>query len=118
MINVTHWLGALAGVRGTVHKRNPVRDDIHAAAAHILTLITLIARRRRQRFGRHVYCDHLDAWSAAADLSSQRHMSAENCLSVEARKPRRCMMNCGQAARQCTKPNLFHEGGESFTRLI
>jgi lactate racemase len=44
MINVTHWLGALAGVRGTIGiKDTPVRAMIHAAAEHVPTPSTLIA---------------------------------------------------------------------------
>lgn len=76
MINVTHWLGALAGVRGTIGiKETPVRDMIHAATAHILTPITLIALVVVDKGLAGIFIgDHLGAWSAAADLSSQRHI--------------------------------------------
>ena len=77
MINVTHWLGALAGVRGTIGiKDTPVRDMIHAAAAHISTPATLIALVVVGKGLAGVFVgDHLEAWSAAADLSSQRHIT-------------------------------------------
>lgn len=76
MINVTHWLGALAGVRGTIGiKKTPVRDMIHAATTHIPTPITLIALVVLTEGLAGVFVgDHLSAWSAAADLSAQRHI--------------------------------------------
>jgi nickel-dependent lactate racemase len=76
MINVTHWLGALAGVRGTIGvKKTPVRDMIHAAAEHVPTPITLIALVVVGDGLAGIFVgDHLNAWSAAADLSSQRHI--------------------------------------------
>ena len=77
MINVTHWLGALAGVRSTIGiKDTPVRDMIHAAAAHISTPATLIALVVVGKGLAGVFIgDHLEAWSAAVDLSSQRHIT-------------------------------------------
>lgn len=76
MINVTHWLGALAGVRGTIGiKETPVRDMIHAAAEHVSTPITLISLVVVGKGLAGMFVgDHLSAWSAAADLSSQRHI--------------------------------------------
>jgi len=76
MINVTHWLGALAGVRGTIGiKETPVRDMIHAAAAHVPTPSTLIALVVVGKGLAGMFIgDYLSAWSAAADLSSQRHI--------------------------------------------
>ncbi len=76
MINVTHWLGALAGVRGTIGiKETPVRDMIHAAAEHVPTPVTLIALVVVGKGLAGMFIgDHLTAWSAAADLSSQRHI--------------------------------------------
>lgn len=76
MINVTHWLGALAGVRGTIGiKRTPVRDMIHAAAESVQTPITLIALVVvGQGLAGMFIGDHLEAWQAAADLSSERHI--------------------------------------------
>ena len=76
MINVTHWLGALAGVRGTIGIKNtPVRDMIHAAAAHLSTPSTLIALVVVGKGLAGMFIgDYLSAWDAAADLSSQRHI--------------------------------------------
>jgi nickel-dependent lactate racemase len=76
MINATHWLGALAGVRGTIGvKETPVRDTIHAAAAHVPTPITLIALVVVGKGVAGIFIgDHISAWGAAADLSSQRHI--------------------------------------------
>jgi lactate racemase len=76
MINATHWLGALAGVVGTIGlKDTPVRAMIHAAAAKLQTPITLIALvvEGHDLSGLFVG-DYLSAWSAAADLSAQRHI--------------------------------------------
>ena len=76
MINVTHWLGALAGVRGTIGiKETPVRDLIHAAAEHVPTPATLIALVVEGKGLAGIFIgDHRSAWSAAADLSAQRHI--------------------------------------------
>ena len=76
MINVTHWLGALAGVRGTIGLKNtPVRDMIHAAATHVATPTTLIALVIVGKGIAGMFIgDYLTAWSAAADLSAQRHI--------------------------------------------
>lgn len=76
MINVTHWLGALAGVRGTIGiKETPVRDMIHAAATHIPTPTTLIALVVVGKGLAGIFIgDYETAWSAAADLSSERHI--------------------------------------------
>ena len=76
MINVTHWLGALAGVRGTIGiKETPVRDMIHAAATHVPTPITLIGLVVVDKGLAGVFIgDHLEAWCEAVDLSSQRHI--------------------------------------------
>lgn len=76
MINVTHWLGALAGVRGTIGlKDTPVRGLIHEAARQVPTPITLIALVvQGQGLSGMFVGDHEAAWAAAADLSSQRHI--------------------------------------------
>ncbi len=76
MINTTHWLGALAGVRGTIGiKETPVRAMIHAAARHIPTPTTLIALVvAGDGLAGMFIDDHESAWSAAADLSSKRHI--------------------------------------------
>jgi len=76
MINATHWLGALAGVVGTIGiKDTPVRAMIHAAAEKLPTPVTLIALTVEGHDLSGIFIgDHLTAWSAAADLSAQRHI--------------------------------------------
>ena len=76
MINFTHWLGALAGVVGTIGiKETPVRAMIHAAASRLKTPLTLIALVvEGQGLSGLFVGDHLSAWSEAADLSAQRHI--------------------------------------------
>ena len=76
MINVTHWLGALAGVRGTIGiKETPVRAMIHAATGFIPTPSTLIALVVvGQGLAGLFVGDTVTAWQAAADLSAQRHI--------------------------------------------
>lgn len=76
MINATHWLGALAGVVGTIGvKDTPVRAMIHAAASRLKTPVTLISLvvENHELSGLFVG-DHLSAWKEAADLSAQRHI--------------------------------------------
>ena len=76
MINATHWLGALAGVVGTIGvKDTPVRAMIHAAAARLKTPLTLIALTvEGHELSGTFIGDHLSAWNAAAELSAQRHI--------------------------------------------
>jgi len=76
MINATHWLGALAGVVGTIGiKDTPVRAMIHAATTRLKTPITLIALTVEDHELSGLFIgDHLSAWSEAADLSAQRHI--------------------------------------------
>jgi len=76
MINVTHWLGALAGVVGTIGiKDTPVRDMIHAASERLKTPVTLIALTVQGHDLAGLFIGDLyTAWSAAADLSAQRHI--------------------------------------------
>ena len=76
MINVTHWLGALAGVRRTIGvKDTPVRALIHEAARHVPTPMTLIALTVQGAGLSGIFVgDHERAWSAAADLSKERHI--------------------------------------------
>jgi nickel-dependent lactate racemase len=76
MINATHWLGALAGVVGTIGiKDTPVRMMIHSAAKRLTTPLTLIALvvEGHELSGLFIG-DTLSAWSEAADLSAQRHI--------------------------------------------
>ena len=76
MINATHWLGALAGVIGTIGlKETPVRAMIHAAAERIRTPVTLVALVVEGHNLAGMFVGNLfEAWSAAADLSAQRHI--------------------------------------------
>jgi nickel-dependent lactate racemase len=76
MINATHWLGALAGVVGTIGiKDTPVRAMIHAAAEKVTVPLTLIALVvEHDELAGMFIGDHVQAWEAAADLSAQRHI--------------------------------------------
>lgn len=76
MINATHWLGALAGVVGTIGiKDTPVRAMIHAAARRLTTPVTLVALVVQGHELSGIFIgDMFEAWSAAADLSAQRHI--------------------------------------------
>ncbi len=83
MINATHWLGALAGVVGTIGiKGTPVREMIHAAASRLKTPVTLVALVVEGRpstgsgYGLSglFVGDHLSAWNEAAELSAERHI--------------------------------------------
>ena len=83
MINATHWLGALAGVVGTIGiKDTPVRTMIHAAAKRLRTPVTLaaltVASSRDIGNGHDLVGmfigDLYEAWSAAADFSALRHI--------------------------------------------
>ena len=76
MINATHWLGALAGVVGTIGvKDTPVREMIHAATRRLNTPVTLIALTVEGHDLAGIFIGDLyQAWSAAADFSAQRHI--------------------------------------------
>ncbi len=76
MINVTHWLGALGGVRRTIGiKETPVRGMIHAAAERVTVPITLISMVVVGKGLAGIFVgDYRSAWHAAADLSSERHI--------------------------------------------
>ena len=76
MINATHWLGALAGVVGTIGIKNtPVRGMIHAATERLKTPLTLIALVVEGHSLTGLFIgDHLSAWNEAAELSAQRHI--------------------------------------------
>jgi len=76
MINAMHWLGALGGVIGTIGiKDTPVRAMIHAAAARLEKPVTLLALIVEGDGLSGVFVgDLFSAWSAAADLSAQRHI--------------------------------------------
>ena len=76
MINATHWLGALAGVVGTIGiKDTPVRAMIHAAVERLRTPLTLIALVVEGKGLSGLFIgDHLSAWNEAAELSAQCHI--------------------------------------------
>lgn len=76
MINATHWLGALAGVVGTIGIKNtPVREMIHAATRRLKTPVTLIALTVEGKGLCGLFVgDHVSAWNEAADFSAQRHI--------------------------------------------
>jgi nickel-dependent lactate racemase len=91
MINATHWLGALAGVVGTIGiKDTPVRTMIHAAVSRLNTPLTLIALVVQSHDLSGLFVgDHLSAWSEAADLSAQRHIRW-----VDAARPFQRVLSC------------------------
>lgn len=76
MINTTHWLGALIGILDTIGIKNtPVREMIHKAVEHLSTPITLVSMVVVGKGLAGLFVgDHLNAWSKAADLSSERHI--------------------------------------------
>jgi nickel-dependent lactate racemase len=76
MINATHWLGALAGVVGTIGIQDtPVRSMIHAAAQRLGTPVTLAALVAEGHGLAGVFIGDIHAaWEAAAQLSAQRHI--------------------------------------------
>ena len=76
MINATHWLGALAGVVGTIGiKDTPVRAMIQAAASRLQTSVTLIALVVHGHGLSGLFVgDYLSAWNEAAELSAERHI--------------------------------------------
>ncbi len=76
MIHVTHWLGALAGVRSIIGiKDTPTRRMIHAAAAHLPVPLTMISLVVVENGLAGIFIgDYETAWRAAADLSAQRHI--------------------------------------------
>jgi nickel-dependent lactate racemase len=92
MINATHWLGARAGVVGTIGlKKTPVRAMIHAAAKRLRTPVTLAALvvDGHDLTGLFVG-DLFEAWNAAADLSAQRNVVWSN-------KPYQRILSCAPA---------------------
>jgi lactate racemase len=76
MINVTHWLGALITILDTIGvETTPVRDMIHAAAALVSTPILLVSMVVVGEGLAGLFIgDHLEAYHAAAQISSQRHI--------------------------------------------
>jgi nickel-dependent lactate racemase len=76
MINATHWLGALAGVVGTIGIKNtPVRAMIRRAASHLSTPRSLVALVVEGEGLSGVFVgDQHSAWEEAVDLSAARHI--------------------------------------------
>jgi len=76
IIHVTHWLGALITVIGTIGiEHTPMRDVIHAAAALLPTPVTLVSLVVAGEGLAGLFVgDYLEAFHAAAELSAQRHI--------------------------------------------
>ncbi|MFZ0548315.1 MAG: lactate racemase domain-containing protein [Candidatus Promineifilaceae bacterium] len=76
MINVSHWLGALMGVMDVIGvKENPVRAMLDAAADFVPTPVTLVGLVVEKAGLAGVFIGDLkDAWTAAVDLSAERHI--------------------------------------------
>lgn len=76
MINATHWLGALAGVVGTIgRKETPVREMIHAAVKRLTTPVLLSALVVEDHDLAGIFIGDLyEAWNLAAELSAQRNV--------------------------------------------
>jgi nickel-dependent lactate racemase len=96
MIHATHWLGALSGVVGTIGlKDTPVRAMIHAAVKRLMTPVTLVALVVEDHDLAGVFIgDLFEAWSAAADLSAQRHV-------IWCNKPYKRVLSCA--------PSMYEE---------
>ncbi len=106
VINATHWLGALATVRGTIGVADtPVRAMIHAAARRVPTPLTLAALIvQGHDLSGVLVGDVYETWQAAADISSQRHIRwcDRPYQSVLSGCPP-CTMSCGPRASVCTR---------------
>lgn len=107
VINATHWLGALAGVVGTIGiKDTPVRTMIHAAARRLQTPVTLVASVVEGKGLSGLFIgDHISAWEEAAKLSAERHIRW-----VE--KPYQKVLSCA--------PSMYDElwtGGKAMYKL-
>ncbi len=76
MINVTHWLGALAGVVDTIGVQDTsVRAVIHAAAERLSRPVTLVSLVVVGDDTAGIFMgDHVTAWEASAGLSAERHI--------------------------------------------
>lgn len=73
IINNTHWLGGMVTSMKTIgFKDTPVRRVIHRAAEFLSTPLMCVAMALQGSALHGMYIgSHLDAWSAAADLSAQ-----------------------------------------------
>jgi len=76
VINATHWLGALAGVVGTIGvKETPVRAMIHAAVRRLQVPVTLAALVIEGHDLAGIFIgDLFEAWSEAADYSARKNI--------------------------------------------
>src|SRR5699024_8425389 len=77
MIDVSHWLGALCGIRDTIGVIDtPVRDLIHRAARRVPTPLTLVALVVAPDGALdEVFTGDLEpTWRRAAESSSRRHI--------------------------------------------
>ena len=77
MINVTHWLGALMTILGTIGvEETPMRNMIHVAADMLPTPVTLVSMVVVGGDGLAglFIGNHLEAYRAAAGVSSVRHI--------------------------------------------
>jgi nickel-dependent lactate racemase len=76
LINVTHWLGALMTIMGTIGvKETPMREMIHAAAALVprpLLLVSMVVVGN-DLVGLFIG-DYLHAFYEAVEVSAQRHI--------------------------------------------
>jgi nickel-dependent lactate racemase len=77
MINTTHWLGALIGIMGMIGvKDTPVRNLINLAASMmVVPVMACSVVVVKEGLAGMFIGDALSAFSAAADLSSQRHIT-------------------------------------------
>lgn len=77
LIHVTHWMGALLTILDTIGIANtPIRATIHAAAEYLTTPVTLVSMVVvGDGLAGMFIGDHINAWQAAADLSSQHHIA-------------------------------------------
>ncbi len=76
LIHVTHWLGALVTILGTIGiPRTPMRDIIHTAAALLPTPVTLVSLVVEGEGLAGIFIGDLQAaFNAAAALSAERHI--------------------------------------------
>lgn len=77
LIDVTHWLGALITILDTIGiEQTPMRDMVHTAAQMVTTPVKLISLTVvGDGLAGMFIGDHLSAFHAAAQLSSERHIT-------------------------------------------
>lgn len=77
LIDVTHWLGALITILNTIGiEQTPMRAMIHTAAQMVTTPVKLISLTVvGDGLAGMFIGDHLSAFHAAAQLSSERHIT-------------------------------------------